>query len=305
VRDAVVSLRQKIAAAGRDPQWVRDAAIILVLAAVMIVGFAQVRIPGGGDDWQAFSDAARRMVGLDPGPMYNPALLAGHYYIFNPPWIVIVLLPILLLPHQWGWAVACTGMLFLGILLLRRWKPSPGPIRVVALLLSPPMLYTLLHGQVDVFVLAGMLLPVEWWWLAALAKPQDAIGIIFGVPIPKWLRAGLITGAVIVLTLVFIPGWVQGLSSQPSGFMATVNYNPWQGIWPYQVPVGIGLLALGIARKDDRFLLSASPFLSPYITTSSLIAPWLAVVAALDDWQVALIFLSWWGVIIYRMLGGV
>lgn len=284
---------------------IRNVAIVVALAAAMIVGFAQIHIPGGGDDWQSFSFTARRLLHLDPGPVYNQVFTPGHYYFFNPPWVLIVLLPFLLLPYPWGWAVGCTLTTFLAVLLLRRLLPRPGLLKVAMLLLSPPTLYIYLHGQMDVLVLSGILLPVECWWLVALAKPQDTIAIAFGVPVSKWLRAGLITGGVIVLTLFLIPNWVQSLLGQPSGFMATVNYNFWQGLWPYNLPVGVGLLAMGIARKDDRYLLSSSPFLAPYITMSSLFGPWLAALAALNDWQAGLVFASWWGVVIYRMLGGV
>jgi hypothetical protein len=270
----------------------------------MTIGFAQIHFPGAGDDWRAFSDSARRMVGIDAGPMYNPTLVPGHYYIFNPPWIVIALLPILLLPHQWGWAIGCTGMLLVAVLLLRRWLPRPGLLKVVMLLLSPPMVYTLLHGQVDVYVLGAMLLPVEWWWLAALAKPQDAIGLALAVPISKWVWAGLVTVGVIAATLVLIGNWPQDLFDQPSGFMWSVGYNLWQGLWPFQLTVGVGLIGLGLARKDERFLLSSSPFLSPYITMSSLIGPWLAALTGLNDWQAGLVFAVWWGAIVYRLLGG-
>jgi len=305
VSQAIGDLRDRIAAARQDPLLLRNAAIILLVAAAMVVGFAQIHIPGGGDDWQAFCDAARRMVGLDPGPMYGPSLVPGHYYFFNPPWVAIVLLPILLLPHQWSWAIGCTLTVFLAVLLLRRWLPKPGLLKVVLLLLSPPMIYIFLHGLMDVIVMAGVFLPVECWWLVALAKPQDAIGLALGVPVSKWLRAALVTGAVVLLTLLLVGNWVAGIHSQPNGFMAVVDYNFWQGLWPYNVPVGVALLAMGFARKDERFLISSSPFLSPYITMSNLAGPWLAALTALTDWQAGLVFAAWWGVVIYRMLSGI
>lgn len=305
MREALVGLKEKIAAARQDPLLLRNTAIIVALTAMMIVGFAQLHIPGGGDDWQAFSDAARRMLHLDPGPVYNPTLKPGHYLFFNPPWVLIVLLPFLLLPHQLGWAIGCTATMFLSVLLLRRWLPAPGLLKIGLLLLSPPTLYILLHGQMDVIVLAGVFLPVELWWLVALAKPQNAIGIAFGVPISKWLRAGLITAGVIILTFVLLGNWAKDLLSQPTGFMAAVNYNFWQGLWPYQIPVGVGMLALGIGRKDDRYLVASSPFLSPYITTSSLYGVWLVVLTALNDWQAGLVFAAWWGAILYRMMSGI
>lgn len=297
-------LMERAAAAGIDRRSLRNAGIVLALATVMTVGFAQLRVPGGGDDWHSFSEAARRMVGIVPQPVYGPGLTTGTYYVYNPPWVIIVGLPILLLPYPWGWAVGCTATLFVGILLLRRWLPAPGIWKVGLLLLSPPMIYILLHGQIDVLLLGGLLLPVETWWLVALTKPQNTIGLAFGVPRGKWLRAGLILAGVVLLTLILLGNWPLAIMQQPSGFFMTVNYNLWQGLWPFQLAVGVGLLAVGTVRRDERFLVSASPFFSPYVTMSSMIGPWLAALTGLSEWQALLVFAAWWGAVIYRLLGG-
>ena len=296
-------LMERAAAAGIDRRSLRDAGIVLALAAAMIVGFAQLRVPGGGDDWQSFSAAARRMVGIIPQPVYGPGQI-GAYYVYNPPWVIMIGLPILLLPYPWGWAAGCTATLFVGILVLRRWLPAPGIWKVGLLLLSPPMCYILLHGQIDVLLLGGLLLPAETWWLAALAKPQSTIGLLFGVPRSKWLRAGLILAGVLLFTLILLGNWPLALMQEPAGFLVDIDRNLWKGLWPFQLTVGVGLLAVGAVRRDERFLVSASPFLSPYVTMSSMFGPWLAALTGLSDWQAALVFAAWWGAVIYRGLGG-
>lgn len=286
-----------------DPHKLRNAAILLGVIVFIAAGIAQVNIPGGGDDWQSFMDGARRLVGIIPYPMYGAEI--GHsYYLYNPPWVFIALLPILLLPHGWSWGIGCALTLLLGVAILRRWLPQPGTVKVVLLLLSPPMLYILLHGQMDVLILAGVLLPAEWWGLFALGKPQNAIGLLFGIPMSKWKRGGLILAGAVAITMLIVGNWILAITKQPSGFFSSVPYNLWIGLWPFQLTVGVALLAMGISHKDQRFLISASPFLSPYVTTSAMIGPWLAALTGLNDWQAALVFGTWWGAVIYRMLGG-
>jgi len=61
------------------------------------------------------------------------------------------------------------------------------------------------------------------------------------------------------------------------------------------------LLALGVSRKDERFLIAGSPFLSPYAALSTLIGPWIAAVSFLKPWQTLLVLASWWGAVVYRL----
>ena len=81
------------------------------------------------------------------------------------------------------------------------------------------------------------------------------------------------------------------------------TWNLWLGLWPFQVPAGVTLLLFGLSRKDERLLLAASPFLSPYATISSMLGPWLAVLMFLEKWQAAIVWLSWWAAVAYRGLG--
>jgi hypothetical protein len=147
-----------------------------------------------------------------------------------------------------------------------------------------------------------VLLPEEWWLLVALSKPQVAVGLLFGIPRSRWLAAAGITAAALLVSLLWFGNWPLALIRQPLSLVQE-TWTYWLGLWPYQVPLGITLLLLGLSRKDERLLLAASPFLSPYATTSSMRGPWIAALLLLSRWQAAVVWLSWWAAVAYRGLG--
>jgi len=267
--------------------------VVLLLAA----GFVLSPI-ATGDDWETFYGAAWHV--LTGRNLFSSPITFTYYS--NPPWVAIALIPLSLLPFRWGWGIVCS-LSFLAILAIsRRWHL--GLIKTILAMLSPSMLYIALHGQIDLLLLSGILLPVEWWLVLALAKPQVTIGLMFGIPSRLWIRALLIFLGVFSLSVFLLGFWLPDWILQPHPFSQEAH-NLWLGLWPFQVPVGVALLLKGISRSDEKLLVAASPFLFPYATTSSLIGPWLAVSAFLKDWQIFLVWLSWWGAVLYRGLGGV
>jgi hypothetical protein len=114
------------------------------------------------------------------------------------------------------------------------------------------------------------------------------------------LRAGLLTLLVLLLSFPFFGFWPIDILKQPTPFVEAAH-NLWYGLWPFQIPAGLAVLLLGIRRKDERLLIAASPFLSPYAATSSLLGPWIALSSFLKEWEAALIFLSWWGAVLCRL----
>jgi hypothetical protein len=279
--------------------WNRNKSGLLAILLVFIAftaGFILSPV-ATGDDWETFYGTARRaLTGVE---LYKSPVTFAYYS--NPPWVAVTLIPFSLLPFRWGWALVCT-LSFLGVLAVSfRWKLSP--VKVVLAMLSPAMLYITLHGQIDMLLLCGLFLPREWWGLLALAKPQVAIGLLFGIPPQRWLRAGLITAGVLLITLVLFGNWPVDYLHQPHPF-ASEAHNLWLGLWPFQAPVGVALILMGVSRSEEKMLVAGSPFLMPYATTSSLIGPWLAASAYLKDWQAVIVWLSWWGAVIYRGVGG-
>jgi hypothetical protein len=169
----------------------------------------------------------------------------------------------------------------------------------VLAVLSPPTMYVFLHGQINALVITLVLLPAEWWILVGVTKPQTAIGLIAGIPLALWRRVLLITGGALLLTVILFGIRPLDLHDRPTPFRSGAH-NFWRELWPFQVPVGVGLVAAGWSQKDERLLIAGSPFLGPYAALSSLIGPWLVALTYLRTWQAALVWLSWWGAVVYR-----
>jgi hypothetical protein len=256
-------------------------------------------IPWSGDDWETFHGASWRV--LHGESLYGSKIT--HAYYSNPPWLAVLLIPLAILPEKLGWAMVCAATLILSLVLLRHWETRPGRIKPVLILMSPPMMYTLLHGEIDVLIISGVLLPIQWWPLVALTKPQVAIGLAAGVPPKYWLRAAMIIGVALLISLLWFGFWPRELLAQDTPFVGAAH-NFWEGLWPNQVPLGVLLVVMGISRKDERLLVAGSPFLSPYAALSSFIGPWIAALTYLKDWQALVVFVSWWGVFVARAVVG-
>ena len=222
----------------------------------------------------------------------------GVYYTYAP-WLAVVISPLSLMPIRWGWAALCCVSLCITLILARRWQT--GLVRPTLAMASPAMAYIILHGQVDALILAGLLLPREWWLLVGLTKPQVTLGLIFGVGRQRIFRAAALSGLIFLISIVWLGNWPLQLLRQPAAFMYA-THNLWLGLWPFQVPAGAALILLGVKRRDERLLVAASPFLAPYAAMSSLIGPWLALASFLKDWEAALVWLAWWGAVLYRYL---
>lgn len=270
---------------------------VLVFISVFIVVtilFAIVPLPGG-DDWGFFRGAVHQMLSGKSVYIerYNNSLY--HY----PPWVAAILIPLGLMPFNWGWALISTLGLLFAVLVSRHFNMNLR--KQVLVLLSPPMLYILLHGQIDTIALAFLLLPRSWWLFGCITKPQVTLGLIFGIPQKDWIKSIVIASCVFLLSFLVFGLWPIDLLRQPKEF-AEMGLNIWGGLWPYQVPLGIVLVFRAWKQKDDRYLIACSPFFMPYAATSSLIGPWIALCSILEDWQAAIVLISWWAASFSRLL---
>lgn len=272
--------------------------VVSVLGLILVAAFSVAPIPGR-DDWRVFYSAGHRI--LSGEPLYGEPMYVGYYY-FNAPWLAILMAPVSLLPYRLGLGVLSTSTLALTVLVVRRWES--GLIKPVIALLSPPIFYILIHGQVDAIVLAGILLPSTCWGLVALAKPQVASGLLLPHgELPSYLKMIGVTVAVLLFSFLFFGIWPLEILRQPAPI--DEGHNIWLGLWPWQVPVGLGIAFYGMNRKDERFLIAASPFFSPYAAISSLLGPWVALATLLKPWQATAVLIVWWGAVAYRAIGGV
>ncbi|NMB88262.1 MAG: DUF2029 domain-containing protein [Chloroflexi bacterium] len=253
---------------------------------LLVLAFALLPLPGG-DDWETFYGAARRV--LDGVPLYGTRITFSYFY--NMPWLAVLFAPLALLPFRWGWAFLSTASILIVFLLCKRW--NLGAVKLVAILCSPPMLYTLLHGNIDALVLGAVLLPREFWLLAAMTKPQTAVALALGVLRANWWRTGLLTAGVLLLSLAWFGNWLPAYLAQPVDLIDK-GHNVFRYLFPYQVIPGLLLAWIGWKRQDEKFWIGASPFFSPYAATSTLLGPLMLLLSQLKDWQaVAVVALYW------------
>ncbi len=183
-------------------------------------------------------------------------------------------------------------------LLCKRW--NIGVIKLIAILFSPPMLYTLLHGNVDAFVLGAVLLPREFWLIAAVTKPQTTIALSIGAFYSNRWKMVIITTSVILLSLIIFGNWLIPFLSQPVTII-NAGHNVFRGLWPFQIIVGAVLAFMGWKRQDEKYWIGASPFFSPYAATSTMLGPLMFVMSKLKEWQaVGLVVLYWTMAILFR-----
>lgn len=167
--------------------------------------------------------------------------------------------------------------------------------------MSLPPFYIILHGQVHILILAGVLSPLEYLWVIAVTKPQVAVGILFDIVWSKLPKEVARLSCLFLITFLIFRNWVSPILNQPKPFIDQ-SHNLWLRLRPFQVPFGVLILVYGIRKKDERYKLLSSPFLMPYASISSLLGPWLAILSVLENRLSFLVLLSWWGAVIYRIL---
>jgi hypothetical protein len=253
---------------------------------LLIVAFALAPLPGG-DDWETFRGAAQRII--DGTPLYGTKITFSHYY--NAPWLAVLFTPLSLLPFRWGWSVLSVVSILNVFLLCKRWKM--GRVKLIVILLSPPMMYMFLHGNIDAFVLGGVLLPKEFWPIVAVTKPQTTIALILGALNSKLRVTIFITVFIFIVSFAFFGNWPMAIAAQPVE-MIDAGHNLFRGIWPFQVVFGLALAFFGWKYHDEKYLVGSSPFFSPYAATSTMLGPLMLLVSKVKNWQAVLIVCSYW-----------
>ena len=120
--------------------------------------------------------------------------------------MILLLLPMEVFPFQVGYALLL--LVSLGLVIFVAQKLKLGLIAVLLIIVSPPVIYTLSHGQVDILVVAGcLLIPAYLVPLVAMIKPQDAILSVLSIPKQSWKSALVVTLAGVGLSFVFFGFW--------------------------------------------------------------------------------------------------
>jgi hypothetical protein len=198
--------------------------------------------------------------------------------VYNPPWLFVLMQPLRLLGPYGALLVLQLGTIIAVIKIGTLLKLSR--FRIVMILLSPPVAWSVFMGQFDGLYLWAFLLPAEWAIIAALLKPQVGIGAAWeAVRRKPWVLA---IGAGLLCSAWLIWRWPFSMTSPPPQTAWNWSFWPW----------GLVLLPLFLIR-DWRGRLFAPPFLFPYAGLQSLVGPML-VIASLNLWLFIVAWLLSW-----------
>lgn len=261
----------------------RTVAVLILLGTFGLATWCASKLNSGWIDWSCYQQAALQLVsGRSP-------YAAGCFV--NPPWILIPLIPLALLPNQLGGAVLLPLSLAAFALAAYTMKAKPGYMGLF--MTSAPIMQTVALGQIDGLLLAGMALPPVWGLLLLLAKPQLGLGIGVYYAAEAWRNGGIRTvlrtfgPVVICYGISFL---VFGFYPLHGGYNITGFWN--RSLWPWSIPFGLVALWLSVSKRKINFAMVAGPLLSPYVGYQSWSVAILAAIslrpefigAALGSW---------------------
>lgn len=237
-----------------------------------------------GVDWvHVFQPAARALLRWQ-----SPYTVEGY---FNAPWSLLPLLPLAVLPDNWGYASLVLFSLI--AFTYTAYRLGAKPLAMIALLLSPPVIHDLLNGNIDALVVLGFVFPPQIGLFFLLIKPQIGIAVALFWLIEAW-RQNKLKEILRVFTpcgLVFLGSFlIYGFWPIRFGIEIGLWWNA--SLWPVSIPVGIVLVVAAIRRRQIRFAMAASPCFSPYVLLHSWVGALLALVAQTPEF-IAAVFGLW------------
>jgi hypothetical protein len=278
-------------------------AVLITLAALVLVVAAMAVYLPPGVDWQyGFRPAVFQfLAGRSPydlaptAPGEQPAI-----GIFNAPWALIPLIPIAVLPVKIGRAIlAMLTLISFGYVAHRLGAKPPA---IGLLLVSPPVVHGVLTGNLDWLAVLGYVMPPQIGLFFIAIKPQVGIAVAIFWLVEAWRKGGWRTvlktfgpfTAVLALSMLLYGPWPLRFGQQAAIQSAS--------LWPMSIPVGLGLLAAALHKRQPGFAMAASPCLSPYLMMHSWVAVLLAIVTSLPETAAAVV--GFWILIVMRGMGG-
>jgi hypothetical protein len=266
--------------------------IIALIGGVLFVSLALSGILPRASDWTGvYQPAAINLItGKSP--------YAIQYYV-APPWVLIPLIPLAILPGQIG-RIVIFWLSIAAFAFLAR-KNGANLLTVVALLVSYPVVYGLIYAQIDWLAMLGILLPPWLGIILLMAKPQIGIGVALFLGYEAWAEGGIrklvsVFLPLVCITIVCYIAFGSDLFTKSSLVFTATNTS----LWPRSLPIGLVILVAAIRRRKKFFSLTASPFLSPYLSVHS----WASAIVGLSDDPLfpILISVSTW--IVWALGGG-
>lgn len=218
-------------------------------------------------DWKVYIDAAKHLIHGE-----SPYKIPGRCQFYNPPWILLVILPFTVLPYPYNLALFMSVGFVVYLLVYTRYNDNP--LATVFYLLSAPIVWGLIAGQIDWIVLAGVLLPPQYGLFLILAKPQVGclvalIWLIEAYQEKRVIRTFLPVSVAFGVSFLIYGFW-------PLNWIGLVESEP-MAWWPYTLIVGVPLLGWALRTRDVRLAICASPMLSPHSMLHSWSGSLLAV----------------------------
>ena len=233
---------------------------------------------------------------IDWHKIYRPAavaLIKGHSpfdidRFSNAPWALLPMLPLLLVPENVGRAISALCALVTFAYVAHRFGGKP--VAIVFFLLSPPVIQSMLDGNLDWLAAIGFVLPPQIGLFFVLMKPQIGIAVVV-----FWLIQSLRRNGIREAIRVFAPISLTLIASfvifglWPLGFSRAFSWGGNASLWPMSIPVGLALSVSSIRRRRIEYAIAASPCLSPYVLLHSWYGPLLAIVSLTPEIAAAVI----------------
>lgn len=245
--------------------------ILIVTIVVLVVLYLAVEYLPYGVDWNETYRPAALLLAKAKSPF-------GVEIFYAAPWILIPFIPIAWLPLEIGRAV----IFVIGICVFAytAYRLGAKPISMAAFLVSPPVVHCLINSNIEWLALLGVVLPPQIGLLLISAKPQIGVGIAVFWFVEAFRKGGFrqVVRVFWPVTLAFLISFAL-FGLWPLRFRDTLvltrAYNA--SLWPASLPVGLGLLAAAIRKRDIKFSMAASPCLSPYV----LLHAWVGALASI------------------------
>ncbi len=188
------------------------------------------------------------------------------------PWATLVLMPLRLFSARTATALMNSISVIAVACVIRRMGGNA--LMAIPVLFSPVGYWLFTTGQTDGIILASILLPAGYD-LLLFWKPQVALHA-FWIRVRMAPMPYIISGIAVALLSLAIWGiWPIAILSFAQKYLLHGWWN--KAIWPYGVPLGLGLVYLSIKRHDEGYGVMASPLLSPYVNGPSYIGLLVAV----------------------------
>lgn len=275
--------------------------VISLLLAIFVMVFvitASLYLPLGIDWHQTLRPSA---VALLSGN--SPYMASPQAPYTGAPWGVWAMVPLSLFPENIGRAILLLMSIVAFAVAARRLGAKR--LSLVAFLLSPPVLHSLLNANLDWMPLLGFVVPPQIGLFLILVKPQMGSVVALFWLIEAWRSNGLrqvlwvFSPVVIALGISFL---FYGLWPM-NALQVFQDSRTWNAsLWPTSIPIGLGLLWASIRKHEIRFAMAASPCLSPYVLFHSWAGALVALVTLPGEMMIVVIGL--WILVIIRAFTG-